>query len=80
MVSGMAILLGTSLLDTAVKWLALELGVWTCLWLMLCIKKHNLSSAWFSLINWHVVTVAALLGASRALADPSVPISAREIT
>ncbi|SDA25362.1 Glycosyltransferase, GT2 family [Nitrosospira sp. Nsp11] len=80
MVLGMAILLGTNLLDTVGKWLALELGVWTFLWLVLCIKKRNLSLACFSLINWNVVTMAALLGASRALADPSVPISAREIT
>lgn len=78
--SGVAILLGTNLLDTAGKWLTLEFGVWMCLWLVLCIKKRSLSLAWFSIINWHILTMAAWLGASRALADPTIPISAREIT
>jgi hypothetical protein len=51
-----------------------------CLWFAFGIKKRSLSLAAFSLLNWHILTFAALLGASRALADPELPIPAREIT
>lgn len=78
--SGMAILLGSSLFGIIDTWLVLELSIWICLLAALSIKKRSLSLAVFSLINWHVLTVAALIGASGALADPNVPIEAREIT
>ncbi|MEO6430322.1 MAG: glycosyltransferase [Nitrosospira sp.] len=77
---GIAVMRGGSLLDTLEAWLLLEFGVWMCAWLALCIKKRNMALAAFSLVNWHILTVAALLGASRVLADPNIPIAAREIT
>lgn len=77
---GIAILLGSGLPGIVETWLALELGIWMCLLAVLGIKKRNLSLAGFSLINWHILTVAALFGASRALADPRLPIESREIT
>lgn len=77
---GIASFIGNGLLDSIGKWLLLELGGWMCLWLALCIKKRNLPLAAFSLINWHILSLAALLGASRTLPDPRIPIAAREIT
>ena len=77
---GIAVIYGGGLLDTLEAWLLLEFGAWMCIWLALYIKKRNMALAGFSLVNWHILTVAALLGASRALADPNIPIAAREIT
>lgn len=77
---GIAVMRGGGLPDTLEAWLFLEFGAWMCIWLALCIKKRNMALAGFSLVNWHILTVAALLGASRALADPNAPIAAREIT
>jgi glycosyltransferase involved in cell wall biosynthesis len=77
---GMAISLSSSPLNMISKWLVLELGTWMSLWIALGIKKRSLSFAGISLVNWHILTFAALLGASRPLADPEIPISAREIT
>lgn len=77
---GIAISLNSSLFNMLGEWLALEFGVWMCLWLALSIKKRSISLAGFSLVNWHIFTFAALLGSSRALADPELPIPAREIT
>jgi glycosyltransferase involved in cell wall biosynthesis len=77
---GAAILLDSNFVDILGKWLLLELGAWMGLWFVFGIKKQSLSLAAFSLLNWHILTFAALLGASRALADPEVPIPAREIT
>ncbi|SOD40083.1 glycosyltransferase family 2 protein [Nitrosovibrio sp. Nv4] len=78
-VLGIAILLGNSLRATVGVWLALEFGVWLCLWLALAVKKQDLQIAGFSLISWHISTAAALIGSSRPLADPHTPIAAREI-
>lgn len=80
MAFGIAVLLGASLLDILWNWLVLECGAWICLLLGLAIKKRNLPLAGFSLINWHIYTLAALLGASYEVADPLVPIAARDIT
>jgi hypothetical protein len=46
---------------------------------MLAVKKQDVQLAWFSLINWHISTAAALIGSRRPLADPYIPIAAREI-
>jgi GT2 family glycosyltransferase len=80
MAFGIAVLLGDSLLDILGNWLVLECGAWVCLLLALGIKKRNLPLAGFSLINWHIYTLAALLGASYGVADPHVPITGRDIT
>jgi GT2 family glycosyltransferase len=77
---GLAMWRGGSLPDALEAWLLLDLGAWMCILFALCIKKRNVGFAAFSLFNWHILTVAALLGASRALADPNTTIAAREIT
>lgn len=77
---GTAILFGSNFVDMLEEWLLLEFGAWVGLWFALGIKKRSLSLAAFSLLNWHILTFALLLGARRALADPERPIPAREIT
>lgn len=79
-VLGIAILLGDGLLHVAAMWLVLECIAWTFLWLLLALKKRSLPAGAFSLIDWHILTVAALIGSTKALPDPRMPIAAREIT
>ena len=77
---GGAILVAGALGSVPMQWVKLEALAWAGVWMTLAVKKRSFLRAGFAALNWHLITVATMIGACGRLGDPREPVAARELT